>query len=34
VAGKFQQEHPPSIDNLPNKDAVRLAIAKVKGGAA
>ncbi len=33
VAGKFQQEHPPSIDNLPNKAAVQVAIAKVKGGA-
>lgn len=32
IGNKINSDHPPSIDNLPNKAAVRLAIAKVKGG--
>ena len=33
IGNKINSEQPPSIDNLPNKEAVRLAIQKVKGGA-
>ena len=35
VAEKFSEEQPPSVDNLPNKEAVRFALrtVKEKGGA-
>jgi len=33
-ASKFHSEQPPSIDNLPNKFAVKMAVSLVKGGAA
>jgi hypothetical protein len=30
-ASKYEAEHPPSLDNIPNKIAVRLALKIVKG---
>lgn len=32
IGNKINSDQPPSIESLPNKAAVRMAIAKVKGG--